>query len=326
MSKLEKNLITLGILSTLLAVLMYFPFKHDNAIYILIVPFDCIVMGLRWLSLSSVAGNILALGCYLLLSLLPVLYLILKRRKAGLRKADLLLPVISVYLFFMLYEFINPGLMLKRIPELPADNDMLPILKLSFAITFYSFVIGYLILRMLGNLSYKNSLGKLDFLCHQLKRILVIFSVVLTFLLCYSTPIQIFSELKQNSQLINKGIIDTLFIILCALLKVLPAITSIIILIFAIKLLNAIINDHLQEEEILAASRLSFVSKTAVYITVICNIVINTAQFLFSKMLSDTNYNLEFSWFPLVVAFLAMILAGYFKETKEIYDDNEMII
>jgi hypothetical protein len=57
-----------------------------------------------------------------------------------------------------------------------------------------------------------------------------------------------------------------------------------------------------------------------------CNILSNVLTFVFSKQLNDTAYRLEISLFPLIIAFMAMILSGFFKATKELNEDNEMII
>jgi uncharacterized membrane protein YhaH (DUF805 family) len=109
-------------------------------------------------------------------------------------------------------------------------------------------------------------------------------------------------------------------------LEALPIIFSILILLKGIQLLDAMTLNHMKEEEIKAATRMGIISKWAVYVTFICNIAINLFQFVLSKQLSDVNFNLQISLLPLIIAFSAMILSGYFKETKELHEDNEMII
>ena len=91
-------------------------------------------------------------------------------------------------------------------------------------------------------------------------------------------------------------------------------------------LLKTMISSHMKEEEIKAANQLGIIGKTSVYVTVIANITLNVIQFLLSSQLNDTSYILEISVVPLIIAFSAIILAGYFRETKELYEDNEMII
>jgi uncharacterized membrane protein len=97
-------------------------------------------------------------------------------------------------------------------------------------------------------------------------------------------------------------------------------------LLSGVGLLLAMVTDHMKENEFLAAKRMSIISKQAVYVTVLSNIAANVLQFLFSTLLNDTNYSLDISLTPLVIAFLAMILSGYFKESMELYEDNNMII
>ena len=74
-------------------------------------PFAQIGLGLRWLSLSGAVGNGLAIGLYVLLSLIPLIALGVIWRRGKLRQADALLAVLSALLFWVLYLMVNPGLL-----------------------------------------------------------------------------------------------------------------------------------------------------------------------------------------------------------------------
>jgi hypothetical protein len=325
MKRIKNCLLSIGILSFVLAVLMYYPGKNTNAIFLLTLPFEIIGKLLRWLSLSSAVGNMIAFLLYVAFCLLPFVYFIIRIRKSGRKKEDLLLPAISVYCFYMAYEFINPSLMLKRIPEMMADQDFLPVIKISFAIIFYALCISYLIFRLLSSLNKETEVNKLSYLCKSLQRILYLISAFYTFLLGYITAFQMFSDLDRFS--FRDGIsMNCVMVFLTYLFEGLPIIFSIFILVSGIELLNAILNKHLQSEEFLAAVQLSQISKRTVYVTVISNLALNIIQFLFTKMLNHTSYQLKISIIPIIIAFSAMILSGYFKESKELYEDNEMII
>jgi hypothetical protein len=273
------------------------------------------------------------------ISLIPIIYLITIRRKAGIRKVDILLPVISIYLFYMLYEFINPGLMLQRVPQILSDTDMLPAIKLTFAIIFYSLLLGYLIFRMVGSLSEGGAEDRMQLLCKGLRKILFAVSAIYTFYIGYFATFQMFSgigkyvvtetaflPLNSPASLPTNSVVDQFMVILTFLLQCLPIIYSIFILIYGITLLNTMTLHHMKEEEYRAAEQLSNISRKTVYVTVFSNLTINIVQFLLSKQLSDTMFHMEITLSPLIIAFSAMILSGYFKETKELQDDNEMII
>jgi len=178
---------------------------------------------------------------------------------------------------------------------------------------------------MLGTLSTNGTEDKLSFLCNRLQRILIIVSVFYTFLLGCFTTFQLFIDL---SKYLSEGRtpINAVFVVITYLLGGLPMIFTILTLLAGVMLLRAMTTNHMKEEEIKAATAMGLISKRAVYVTVISNITLNIMQFLLSKQLNDTAYSLEISLFPLIIAFSAMILSGYFKETKELQEDNEMII
>lgn len=70
------------------------------------LPLCWIGRGLRGLSLSGAAGNIAAIVLYIGVSLLPLLLLLRKKRRAE----DVLLPLSSAVMLYSLYYIINPGL------------------------------------------------------------------------------------------------------------------------------------------------------------------------------------------------------------------------
>jgi hypothetical protein len=325
MRKLKNALFIEFFLSVGLALLMFFVVGLQNGMFLFSIPFEWIGTGLRYLSLWSTFGNVIAIFVYIFLSLLPLIYLLRKRKKIGLTKADALLPIISIYSFYMLYEFINPGLMIDRVPEIMADASSLPFVKMTLVIVFYSLCIGYLILRLAGTLSMSNIDNRFSYLCLGLQRILILVSVIYTFFLGY---FYIFEALKNLSkyEAENSALINLLFTVVKYILESLPILFTILILIAAVNLLKEMIGNHMQEEEIIAANQMGRISRHTVYITVMSNITINIIQFLLSNQLNDTMYNLELSLFPLIIAFFAMILSGYFKQTKDLHEDNEMII
>ena len=70
------------------------------------LPLAWIGRGLRGLSLSGTAGNTAAIVLYVLVSLVPLLFLLRGKR----HKEDVLLPLASAVTLYSLYYIINPGL------------------------------------------------------------------------------------------------------------------------------------------------------------------------------------------------------------------------
>jgi hypothetical protein len=328
-----------GILSICLAFIMFYIVKSQNSLELLFMPFDWIGNTLRWLSLSSSVGNIISLVCYIALSVTPIIYVITIRRKEGFQKVDLFLIALSIYLFLMLYEFINQGLMLNHVPQVSNDTFVLPIIKLALAIIFYSLLLGYLIIRMLGALVKENIGDRMQFLCRGLQKILLALAAVYTLFIGYFVTFQMFSSLNHHAVKASTNppyfspttfssnvMLDQFMVVLTYLLQCLPIVYSIFILINGIKLLKVMTSHHMKEEEYIAANELSNISKKAVYVTVFSNLCLNLIQLLLMNHLSGTSFELEIILSPLIIAFGAMILSSYFKETKELQEDNEMII
>jgi hypothetical protein len=328
-----------GVLSICFAFFMFYIAKSQSSLELLYIPFDWIGNVLRWLSLGSSIGNVIALICYITLSTTPIIYLLAIRRKAGFQKVDILLSVLSLYLFLMLYEFINQGLMLNHVPQMMNDASALPVVKLALAIIFYSLFLGYLMIRMLATLAKDNIDDRMQFLCQGLQKILLAVSIFYIFFIGYFVTFQLLSNLNNYAvktspistypiqiALPNSVALDQLMAFLTYLLQCLPIVYSILILLKGNILLKIMTSHHMEEDEFIAAAQLSNISKKAVYVTVFSNLTLNLIQLLLSKHLSDTSFHLEIVFSPLIIAFAAMILSGYFKETKELHEDNEMII
>ena len=97
-----------------------------DGLRILYFPWEGLSALLRALSLSGAAGNALAFFLYVCISLLPAagLLLILRKERRGFSGADVWLLVLSAYTFYLLYAFINPVLLIRRLTL--AVNRLLP--------------------------------------------------------------------------------------------------------------------------------------------------------------------------------------------------------
>ena len=107
---------------------------------IITFPLEQIGCALRRLSLSGAMGNMIAIILYVLIGLIPcMVWLFLKGKGKNLKEDYLLFPI-SGFLLLVLYYMINPGL----IPVNEAGGG-----KLLLAGTFYSVLVGYVVLRSL---------------------------------------------------------------------------------------------------------------------------------------------------------------------------------
>jgi uncharacterized membrane protein len=325
MKKILVALLIEGIAAIALSLFMKYYIGMEEAILLLYIPFDLIGKGLRCLSLQSSIGNILALIIYALLCLTPIFWLVFRKLRKQLNNSDILLPIISIYSFYMLFLFVNPNLMYRHVPELFMDESALSIVRLSLAIIFFTLVIGYLIIRMLTTLSQEKEENRMIFLCRRLQVLLYIISILYTFLLGYFSTFELFSQIDQRSFTTGTQM-NQVYVLLSFVLKTVPVLFTIVTLVSGIVLLTTISTKHKQEEEVEAAKRMGMFSRRTAFLTVGCNIALNLFQLVFSSQLNDTSIVLNVSLAPLVISISAMILSGFFKETKELYEENEMII
>lgn len=325
MKKILVALLIEGIAAIALSLFMKYYIGMEEAILLLYIPFDLIGKGLRCLSLQSSIGNIIALIIYALLCLTPIFWLVFRKLRKQLNYSDILLPIISIYSFYMLFLFVNPNLMYRHVPELFMDESALSIVRLSLAIIFFALVIGYLIIRMLTTLSQEKEENRMIFLCRRLQVLLYIISILYTFLLGYFSTFELFSQIDQRSFTTGTQM-NQVYVLLSFVLKTVPVLFTIVTLVSGIVLLTTISTKHKQEEEVKAAKRMGMFSRRTAFLTVGCNIALNLFQLVFSSQLNDTSIVLNVSLAPLIISISAMILSGFFKETKELYEENEMII
>lgn len=325
MKKILVALLIEGIAAIALSLFMKYYIGMEEAILLLYIPFDLIGKGLRCLSLQSSIGNIIALIIYALLCLTPIFWLVFRKLRKQLNYSDILLPIISIYSFYMLFLFVNPNLMYRHVPELFMDESALSIVRLSLAIIFFTLVIGYLIIRMLTTLSQEKEENRMIFLCRRLQVLLYIISILYTFLLGYFSTFELFSQIDQRSFTTGTQM-NQVYVLLSFVLKTVPVLFTIVTLVSGIVLLTTISTKHKQEEEVEAAKRMGMFSRRTAFLTVGCNIALNLFQLVFSSQLNDTSIVLNVSLAPLIISISAMILSGFFKETKELYEENEMII
>ena len=78
------------------------------ALQIMYLPFELIGKGLRFLSLSSAIGNVIAIIIYAAISMIPAIYIIYQRKRGRTQKEDILLVAFNsastVYIYALLRE------------------------------------------------------------------------------------------------------------------------------------------------------------------------------------------------------------------------------
>lgn len=320
--------------SALLATVMYFLGKISTIYYAMYLPVEVAARGLRWLSLSSTIGNIAAWILYLDICLIPAFFAFRKKLSRQWEKmrsrhhlklelayplelSEVILIALSIYLFFMMYCFINPGMISNLLPKLVDTDmsDMLPALKNLIAAVAYSLIIGYFVLKFAG--SFKNT----D-IWKQAERILLFFTILYVSFFSFTLPLNLFQQ-YEYSIIPEAGIFIT---VIKFFLDLLPMICFVGIIESGIRLIQLLKENKYNESAVKTASLLAERSRATVTVSIVCNIIQNVIQLIFWRELFHANFLLDIPFLPLILGFVGLLIAEYLKESSLLYEDNQMII
>ena len=141
---------------------------------IITFPFVQIADGLRYLSLSGIAGNIVAVILYATFCLIPMIFFVIKWVKHKLSYIDGLLPIATILMFIVMYQLINPALI----------NNVVATKALP-CITLYSVICTYLILKLI-----KLFQGKaIEKLCVYLNSLLWVVNILLAYSVLFTSTL-----------------------------------------------------------------------------------------------------------------------------------------
>lgn len=295
---------------------------------ILYLFWEGISVWLRNLSLSGSMGNALAFFFYALISLLPVLLpgFWIWRKKRRIHGADLLLPLLSAYTFYLLYAFINPALLGRRMAAGFGGEAPLPALKAVYGGLWLSLLASWLLLTWIRALNDREVLSRKEFLYRGMGAVLTAAMVIVFFGILYSAGMQLALRLAALRENTAGTAIDRWFVLLRTGVTWIPSFFLLAILYQIKRLLKAMEQEPFEEREVRAAEGLSRISRYAVTASVLCNLMWNGALFFWAGSLVNVDYHWELSLFPLLAAFGSLILARYLREAGELRRDNEMII
>lgn len=317
MLKTKKILVITSIVSLVLSFIMLFILKSESSLYIMYYPFDLIGYGLRKLSLSSIIGNIIALFIYILTCLIPSLIYLYKYKKGSNKEIDCILIGASAYLFYAIYQFINPMELYSLLPnDLYGSEGFISAGKLCVSMMFYIIIISYFVLISLTSLSLQEKTNNKNAL-KGLQIILVLFLISDIIVIFYFGIFDLLSKLYKSG---------FLFYIMKYILSVAPMIMSMIVIFVGIKLINDFRQNQYGETVVESIKKIYEYSKITVYLSVISSLLINGMQLFLSSTIRDINMFLSVPFIPLIVAFVGIILCKYFQESKDLYDDNNTII
>ncbi|WOO37507.1 hypothetical protein R2R35_03140 [Anaerocolumna sp. AGMB13020] len=312
------------------AVLAHLYLGIINGFQLMYVPFELLGKGLRLLSLASAIGNGVAIAVYLCLALIPFIYWFISRKAGNKPAAGFLLPIISVYSLFLIYFFINPGIMVIRLFPDYGSEVMVISIKAILAFLFWGMWLSYFLLKsadiVLAPASYHKSIPMIRQLQLLLKAGTYLYTIIYSFCRIYPVLTEVSRSAQTEGAAETAGNIKIILLFLLYAINSIPVVLTIWIFVKGIDLLEAMTDRHLKKEEQTAAIALGRVSKIAIYGGVICGLASNLLQLIICGYLKDLTINIYLPLFPLITAFVSMILSGYFKEAGRLKENDELYI
>lgn len=291
---------------------------------IIAFPFEQTGRLLRQLSLSGAAGNVLAIIIYALLSLSPCIVGIWLKKKGTFCKVDYLLFVLSAFLFGVLYYMINPGLFM-----VPVAGSG----KLLLGGSFYSFLLGYLLLRILKKTAEADMSGLQRGLRVMMYAAFVLFAGMTAVELFYSLPAAIRTAGMENGASLTGGIeegtslaLTCFFLAFQSAVNVLPYVLNLYLLSLAIRAVNELLREPYSDKAVAAVKQVGVRSRQALALVVILGMTFHAAQLLCRNKLSRITVTASFPLISILFILAILMVAKYAEENQKLKRDNQLFI
>lgn len=280
-------------------------------------PFEQIGWGLRQLSLSGAVGNIAAILLFVLLGLIPCAVFVWLKKKGRACKVDWMLPAISVCLFLVLYFMINPGLFTMPIP---GEGKAL------LGCTFYSVLVGYLVLRILKKSAQADTKSLQKGLRILLYVVMVLFAYVVVVEIAFNLPANIQAVREANNAFGVDLTMTYIFLVLQSVVNALPYVLDIIVLFVATRALKELLTAAYSDAAVTAVQRIADVCAKALTIIVISSMGFNILQLVFRNRLHQIQIQATIPILSILFVVVILVVARYVRENQKLKQDNELFI
>lgn len=296
---------------------------HSSALLsVFALPYSLIGDALWAMSSCGIIMSLLAIVIYVVLSLLPVGYLLAIRKKRAWYPEDWLLVLSSLLLFFVIFLMINTGYIPRMVGAMATGSIGKGILGNALNSVF----VGYLVLRALRY--YKEA--KTKQLAKYLSVLLAILNAI--FVLCIfgtllnQLVINISSLLGGNTQGPSGIGVSCFFLILQYCVSALPYVLDIVVVTLGISLLKAFGENPYSENTHAASKKISQFCITALMTTVLASMGFNLMQLVFATTLLGMNSVLTIPVFSMAFVLATLFLTSLLSQTKELKEENELYI
>ena len=111
-----------------------------------------------------------------------------------------------------------------------------------------------------------------------------------------------------------------------ALIAALPYAMDIVVTLFALTVLDALLEDSRSEEVVVAAKRLSGIYCITLAVVTSAGAALNIIQWLLSKKISNINVHVSIPFMSLAFVLAALLFSRLLEENKQLADENEMFV
>jgi len=302
-------------------------------------PFEQIGEGLRALSLSGSAGNVLAIILYVLFCGFPQLIFFRIRKKRKVYWEDGLLLGLGVLMFFVMYLMINPGIIANALGGFVSAAGTG---KMILSVVLYSVLVGYLVLRVLRQTAAAD-MAKLQRYFSLMLYIIGIFFVWAIFGAGLGGLRDSLTALAEGNTMdsadiafggafMGTGLANTslalsrVFLVIRYVVDVLPYLLDTVIVLTGLELLGALRADRYGEAAVSLAQKLSGQCRRFLAITVMTNLIFNVLQLIFLEKLLVVDGTVELPILSIFFVMIVLLLSGLLAENKELKEDNDLFV
>lgn len=303
-------------------------------------PFVQIGDGLRALSLSGKAGNVVAIILYILFCGSPMLALLAISRKRKVYPEDGLLAGLGTLLFFVMYMMVNPGM----IPDvLGGLIGLAGTGKMTLGVMLYSVLAGYVVLHILRRIGR----AEMDTLQSYVRIMLYILGAFFVWAVFGAGAAGLRAEIAaleagntvegandMLAQMLGSGVgvsrdqltLSKMFLVIRYLVDALPYLLDTVIVFGGLALLDALKEDRYGERAVSLAQRLSRRCTKFLAAVVISNMIFNVLQLIFLEKLLVIDGVVQLPILSIFFVMIVLFLTKLLSENKALKEDNDLFV
>ena len=285
-------------------------------------PFDPLGSLLRRMSLSGAVGNAGAVAVYVLVSLLPAAWLLVRLKKRRARGEDALLAVMSGLLFAFLYGAVNPGVLSRWLGPAAGGG-----IGTAFpGAVFWSVAAAYLALRAIRGCMGADAAR----LSRYGRWVLAALGAAAVFGAFGASPAGLMADIAalRAGNTGSEGALGPTYVFLA--LRYAASAAAYLLDLWTVSagltLLDAWTGEPYGEAAVAAADALARRCAVTLGATAVIGVALQLGQLVMARSLYSLSAHLTVPLTPLALLLAALMAARYLREGKKLKDDNDLFI